>query len=305
MSKILTVFGATGNQGGSVIKSILADPVLSKEWKIRGITRDTSKPAAQKLAQQGVELVSADISSVEAARPAVTGAHTVFLVTNFWESMSRETEVAQGKAVTDACKEAGVKHIVFSSLRNVTEITNGRLPNVSHFDGKAEIEEYIRASGVPASFVLPGFYMSNFFQMLSKQDGVYTLAWPVDLDKAQAPLYDVAEDTGKFVKAAIKHYPSTVNQRILAATDYYSPRRIVEEFAEVTGYKAQAVNVPSEVFKSFLPPLVAQEMLENILLLEEPGYYAGESLAPSHELLDADDKPVQWKEFVSRNQEKF
>jgi uncharacterized protein YbjT (DUF2867 family) len=153
MSKILTVFGATGNQGGSVIKSILADPVLSKEWKIRGVTRDTSKPAAQKLAQQGVELVSADMSSAEAARPAVTGAHTVFLVTNFWESMSRETEVAQGKAVTDACKEAGVKHIVFSSLRNVTEITNGRLPNVSHFDGKAEIEEYIRASGVPASFV--------------------------------------------------------------------------------------------------------------------------------------------------------
>lgn len=215
MSKVLTVFGATGNQGGSVIKSILADPALSKEWKIRGVTRDTSKPAAQKLAQQGVELVSvglpipsctqlrstnttlqADMSSAEAARPAVTGAHTVFLVTNFWESMSRETEVAQGKAVTDACKEAGVKHIVFSSLRNVTEITNGRLPNVSHFDGKAEIEEYIRASGVPASFVLPGFYMSNFFQMLSKQDGVYTLAWPVDLDKAQAPLYDVAEDTG-------------------------------------------------------------------------------------------------------------
>lgn len=58
MSKIITVFGATGNQGGSVIKSILADPVLSKEFKIRGITRDVSKPAAQELAKQGVELMT-------------------------------------------------------------------------------------------------------------------------------------------------------------------------------------------------------------------------------------------------------
>ncbi len=56
MSKLITVFGATGNQGGSVIKQILADAVLSKEFKIRGITRDTSKPAAQALTKQGVEL---------------------------------------------------------------------------------------------------------------------------------------------------------------------------------------------------------------------------------------------------------
>ncbi|KAE8148743.1 hypothetical protein BDV25DRAFT_168251 [Aspergillus avenaceus] len=305
MSKVLAVFGATGNQGGSVIRSILADPVLSKEWKIRGITRDPSKPTAAKLADQGVELVSADMSSIEQALPAVTGADAVFLVTNFWESMNRETEIAQGKAVTDACKQAGVKHLIFSSLRNVTEISNGRLPNVSHFDGKAEIESYIRQSGVPATFVLAGLYMGNFFQFFNKQGDTYTLAWPVDLDKAQVPLFDVVNDTGKFVKAAIKHYPTALNQRILAATDYYTPRRIVEEFSQVTGYKVQAMQIPVDVFKSFLPPPVAQEMLENILLLENPGYYAGESLSPSHDLLDAEDKPTQWKEFAAQNKDKF
>lgn len=136
------------------------------------------------------------MSSVEAALPAVTGAHTVFLVTNFWESMNKDTEVNQGKAVTDACKQAGVKHLIFSSLRNVTEISNGRLPNVTHFDGKAEVESYIRASGVPATFVLPGLFMSNFFQFFNKQDDTYTLAWPVNLDKAQVPLFDAASDTG-------------------------------------------------------------------------------------------------------------
>ncbi|RAL00766.1 NmrA/HSCARG family protein [Aspergillus ibericus CBS 121593] len=305
MSKILTVFGATGNQGGSVIQAVLADPDLSKQFKIRGVTRDASKPAAQKLADQGVDLVVADMSSVSSALPAIQGADTVFFVTNFWETMSRDTEVAQGKAVTDACKEAGVKHLIFSSLRNVTEISEGRLPNVSHFDGKADIEEYIRASGVPATFVLAGLFMSNFFQMLNKRDDTYTLAWPVDVDKAQVPLFDVVGDTGKFVKAALKHYPATVGQRILAATDYYTPSRIVEEFQQVTGYKAQAVTIPAEIFKSFLPPPIAQEMLENILLLEEPGYYAGESLTPSHELLDKEDQPTQWEEFVSRNQAKW
>ncbi|PYH76841.1 NmrA-domain-containing protein [Aspergillus uvarum CBS 121591] len=305
MSQILTVFGATGNQGGSVIKSILGDPALSKQWKIRAVTRDPSKPAAQALAAQGVELVTADMSSTEAALPAVTGAHTVFLVTNFWETMSRATEVAQGKAVADASQRAGVQHLIFSSLRDVTQISHGRLAHVSHFDGKAEIEQYIRASGVPASFVLAGLYMTNFFQMLSKQDDVYTLGWPVDMAKAQVPLFDPAEDTGKFVKAAIKHFPSSVGQRILAADDYYSPQRIVDEFHEVTGYKVQTAQIPEEVFKSFLPAPIAQEMLENILLLEDPGYYAGESLAPSHELLDKGDKPTSWKEFVAHHKEKF
>lgn len=138
----------------------------------------------------------ADISSIEAVRPAVAGAHTVFLVTNFWETMSKSTEVAQGRAVTDACEEAGVKHLIFSSLRNVTEISSGRLPNVSHFDSKAEVEAYIRASGVPATFVLPGMFMMNFFKSLKKQDDTYTLAWPVDLDKTQVPLLDVVDDIG-------------------------------------------------------------------------------------------------------------
>ncbi|KAH8433778.1 NmrA/HSCARG family protein [Aspergillus melleus] len=303
MSKILTVFGATGNQGGSVIKAILADPALSKQFKIRGVTRDPSKPSSQKLVAAGVEVVSADISSVEGALRAVSGAHTVFLVTNFWESMKKEVELSQGKAVTEACKQAGVQHLIFSSLRNVTEISNGRLPNVTHFDGKAEIEDYIRASGISSTFVLPGLFMSNFFEFFNKQGDTYTLAWPVNLEKARVPLFDAAQDTGKFVKAAISNWPSTAGQRILAATDYYSPKRIVDEFQQVTGYKAQAVEVPSETFKSFLPEPIAQEMLENIQLLEDPGYFAGESLEPSLKLLDS--KPTLWEEFVKQNKEKF
>ncbi|KAM0262142.1 hypothetical protein ACHAQJ_001885 [Trichoderma viride] len=307
MSKVLTVFGATGNQGGSVVQAVLADPVLSKEFRIRGVTRDVNKPGAKKLASKGVELVVADMSSAQSVAPAVQGAHTVFLVTNFWESMSADIEVSQGKAVVDASKDAGVKHIIFSSLINVTKASNGRLPNISHFDGKARIEEYIRTSSVPGTFVLPGMFMSGFETMIRKnpesEPAGYTLALPVDPHKAITPLFDAAEDTGKFVKAAIKNFPSQSGNRILAAADYYTIDRLISEFSQVIGKPAQAVQISDDKFKSFLSPAAAQELLENMKLLEDPGYYAGEALGESLALLE--EKPVTWKEFVEKHKQKW
>ncbi|RFU35530.1 hypothetical protein B7463_g804, partial [Scytalidium lignicola] len=304
MSKLITVFGATGNQGGSLIRAILADPTLSKEFRIRGITRDTNKEAAKELASKGVDIVAADMSSVESVTTAVKGAHTVFLMTNFWESMSKDKEVSQGKNVTDASKAVGVEHLIFSSLLNTTEASQGRLSHIVHFDGKAEIEQYIRDSGVPATFVLPGMFMSGLFTMIKKQEnGSYTLALPVSSEKAKLPLFDVVDDTGKFVKAAIKHYPSYLGKRIYAATDYYSPSRLISEFSGVIGKSAVSVQIPEDAFKSALPPPVAQELLETVLLLEDPGYYAGEDLKDSLKLLD--EKPTTWKEFVEKNKAKW
>lgn len=304
MSKILTVFGATGNQGGSVIKSILADPVLSKEFTIRGVTRDVSKPAAQALAAQGVQMIKADLSSPQ---DALQNAHTVFLVTNFWESMSAPLEFAQGKAVTDASKTAGVKHLIFSSLLNVTDASNGRLPHVSHFDGKAQIEDYIRQSGIPATFIQAGLFMSNFFGFLRKQDDgslLWSMPEGVKPDEAQIPLFDAVRDTGLFVKAIIKHFPDTKGKRVLAATDYYTPSRIISELEEVTGKKVTYAETPHDVYKSFLPGPAAQELLENMLLLQEPGYYGGADLKPSLDLLGPE-KPTTWKAFVQENKSKW
>lgn len=144
-------------------------------------------------------LGKADMSSADAATPAVQGAHTVFLMTNFWETMSADTEIAQGKAVADACQAAGVKHLIFSSLINTKEASKGKLPNISHFDGKANIEAYIRQSGVPSTFVLPGMFMSQYFETIRKgEDGAYMLALPIDGNKAQIPLFDPAGDTGTY-----------------------------------------------------------------------------------------------------------
>lgn len=137
------------------------------------------------------------MNSIETAKPAVEGAHTVFFVTNYWEKCSAELEISQGKAVADASKAAGVKHLIFSSLLNVTEASKGALPHVEHFDSKAAIEQYIRDIGIPATFVQPGFYMSNYITQFKKNDdGSYTHAMPVDGEKAQVPVFDAAGDTG-------------------------------------------------------------------------------------------------------------
>ncbi|KAG5989988.1 hypothetical protein E4U43_004388, partial [Claviceps pusilla] len=256
----------------------------------------------------------ADMSSPQDVLPALQDAHTVFLVTNFWETMSAAAELAQAKAVTDAARAARVKHLIFSSLINVTDASGGRLPHVSHFDGKARIEDYIRASGVPATFVQPGVFMTGFFGFIRKAENpdgdgqdkglVWAMPEGVKEQEAQLPLLDAARDTGLFVKAAMKHFPDTEGTRILAATAYYTPARIVAELAEVTGKKVSYVETPHDRFKSFLPAPAAQEMLENMLLLQGPGYYAGADLQPSLDLL-GDDKPITWKEFAEKNKDKW
>lgn len=148
------------------------------------------------------------MSSKSSVVEAIKGSHTVFLVTNYWESKDPEVELAQGKNVADAAKECGVSHLIFSSLLNVTETSGGRLTHVPHFDAKAKIEQYIVSTGIPCTFVLPGYFMSNYPQMLRKgEDGSYTLAYPVS-PQAKFPLLDAANDTGKQKVSPVSEHSS-------------------------------------------------------------------------------------------------
>ncbi|KAK4041234.1 putative family transcriptional regulator protein [Parachaetomium inaequale] len=311
MSKLLTVFGATGIQGGSVIRAVLADSALSQSFKIRAVTRDVSKSAAQALAKQGVEVIAADMNSQSSLASALKGTHTLFLVTlpDVVTGAAPGTEFENGKNVADAARDAGVQHIVFSSLINVTDASNGRLPHVAHFDSKAKIEAYIRSQGTPATFVQPGYYMTNFTNLglLRKgDDGSYTLSGPTGATKAQLPLIFPESDMGKYFVAVVKNRTRVLGKQIYAAADYYTPSRIMAEFEEVTGKKGQYVQVDQAVYKSFLPPSIAQEFLENELLCEEPGFFAGGSLVDGHELLAGVGlAPTTWKEFLEGRRELF
>jgi len=117
MSNLLVIIGATGKQGGSVIKTILADPNATKQFKLRGVTRDISKPAAKALVDQGVEMVAADLDDKASLVKAFEGAYGVFAVTDFWATMDKDTEVKQGKNMADAAKVCG--HIPFDDNADI------------------------------------------------------------------------------------------------------------------------------------------------------------------------------------------
>jgi uncharacterized protein YbjT (DUF2867 family) len=145
------------------------------------------------------------LNSKESLQAALKDSHTVFLVTNYWESANPDIEITQGKNVADVAKEVGVQHLIFSSLLNVTKTSKGRLTHVPHFDGKADVEQYIRDSGVPATFYLPGYFMSNLEMMLQKgQDGTLTWALPIGKD-AKFPLIDIKADTGMSKSSTDSH----------------------------------------------------------------------------------------------------
>lgn len=306
--QILVVFGATGNQGGSVIKYVLEDPSLASKWHIKGITRDPSKPNAKALEKKGVECITASADDEESLKVAFKGAHTIFGVTNYWEHMDETREFQQGKKIADAAKEVGVSHLIFSTLMDVNKLSGGKYKKVYHFDSKANIEEYIRSIGIPATYFQPGFYMSNIQTMLvagPEPPHTYTFYMPAPAGSV-VPIFD-ANDTGMWVKQIIKHRDSLLGKVVRAATKYCSIQELVDEFVRAKpkdGKGARVQEISAETYTGFLakaqmPPKAQEEMLENMQFMGEFGYYGKQSLDDSLKILE--DKPTTWEEFMKKD----
>ena len=191
MAKIITVFGATGAQGGGLARAILADP--ERRFRLRAVTRKPDSPAARALADQGAEVVVADLDDAVSVRAAMEGAHGAFCVTNFWEHLSPEKEVAQAQTMAQAALDAGVHHVVWSTLEDTRTLVppgSGRMPvlmgkyNVPHFDGKGEANAAFVDRGVPTTLLYTSFYWDNLvhFGMQPQRgaDGILGFALPMD-----------------------------------------------------------------------------------------------------------------------------
>ncbi|KAH8166291.1 hypothetical protein CIB48_g1940 [Xylaria polymorpha] len=303
--KIIAIFGATGNQGGAIVKQFLSDPQLNKTWAVRGVTRDVSKDSAKKLVSQGAEVVAANLDDKESLLKAVAGADTVFAVTNYWEKLDMALEEQQGRNIADASKEAGVKHLIWSSLLDVTKF-NGKLARVYHFDSKAHVEEYIRSIGVPATFFMPGFYMSNIpGGMLSKRGENWVFSLPI-ASTSPIPLYNPA-DTGKYVKAIVNNKEALLGKRFTAATEYLTAQGVIDTFKSVfpeAGKTAGYFETPKDAFYDFmkstgLPEFAIDEMYENMVLMQDFGYYGGLQLDES--LAFVEDRLTTWAEFIKNS----
>jgi uncharacterized protein YbjT (DUF2867 family) len=190
--KIIAVIGATGQQGGSVVNSLLA----SGKYKVRALTRNASSDKAKALAARGVEIFEGDMHGAGKLKELLEGAYGVFLVTQFWEKFDAEYEFTGAKTVADEAKAAGVQHFVYSALENVKRLTS-EWPSkptyiVPHFDGKGRAAEYIETLGFPkVSFVQVSFYSENLAGMMAPQkqdDGSFLFVNPM----GKTPMHVVA-----------------------------------------------------------------------------------------------------------------
>ena len=198
MSMILAVFGATGQQGGSVINYVLNDPELSQKYKIRAITRDANTEKAKQLK---VEVVQGDVLNRASLKTALAGAHTVFAMTTpSFDPNGLEIEYNNGKRIADVAIEEGAEYIIFSTLPSAREISGGKYNKVTPFDAKAKAEQYIRSLKIKSAFYSPGYFMENFQAQTflaprQAPNSTWILAHHTS-PKTKSPFIDAVGDTG-------------------------------------------------------------------------------------------------------------
>ncbi|WP_282695190.1 NmrA/HSCARG family protein [Streptomyces sp. CC208A] len=209
--KLITVFGATGQQGGGFVRAALADP--DPDFVIRAVTRRPDSEEARALERLGAEVVRADMDDESSLGPAFEHAYGAFLVTNFWEHMSAEREKTQARALARAASHAGVQHAVWSTLEDTREcipLDDDRMPTlqdhykVPHFDGKAEADHYFTEEGVPTTFLRSTFYWENLFGAFAPQrgeDGALQLTFPMGESRLSGIAVD---DIGRTALAVLR-----------------------------------------------------------------------------------------------------
>ena len=203
--KIIAVVGATGAQGGGLVRAILDD--AAGGFTARAITRDVNSEKARALARAGAEVVAADVDDAESLKRAFAGAHGAYCVTFFWDHFSPEKELAQAAGMAQAAKQAGLEHVIWSTLEDTRQwvpLSDNRMPTlmgkykVPHFDAKGEANHFFTDLGLPVTLLLTSFYWDNFiyFGMGPKKgaDGKLALTLPMG-DKKLPGI--AAEDIGR------------------------------------------------------------------------------------------------------------
>jgi uncharacterized protein YbjT (DUF2867 family) len=242
--KLIAVIGATGQQGGAVVRALQAQG----QFKVRALTRHPAKHRG--LAD---EVVEADLDRPEILKAAFAGAHGVFLVTNFWEQGT--DEVTQATAAVRAAKEAGVKHFIWSTLPDVEAISGGKL-HVPHFTGKAKVDRIVRDAGFAHhTFVIAPFFYQNLVGLMAPQkqeDGTLGWALPVDPTVRGIHMGDITE-IGSIVAGAFAHPDQAGSGEYLPLVgDFMSFNEIVDTLNR-QGHEFSFKRVPREVFATLFP----------------------------------------------------
>jgi uncharacterized protein YbjT (DUF2867 family) len=257
--KVIAVVGATGAQGGGLVRAILND--RSGEFAVRAITRDANSAKAQELARLGAEVVSANVDDVESLKRAFAGAYGAFCVTFFWEHFSAEKEIAEARNMAEAAKAAGVQHVIWSTLedtRRWMSLSDERMPTlhgkykVPHFDGKGEANGIFLGLGLPVTLLNTSFYWDNFIYFGAGPkpgpDGVLALTLPMG-DK---PLPGIAAaDIGACALGVFKAKGEFVGKSIGIAGEHLTGAQMAAKLSRALGREVRYNDVPADVYRSF------------------------------------------------------
>lgn len=255
----IAVFGATGAQGGGLVRAIAADP--ERRFRARAITRNPDSDKARVLAGPAVELCRADADDPESLVAALRGVDAAFCVTNFWEHFSPDREIAQAGAMARAARAAGLRHVIWSTLEDTrlrVPLADARMPTlmgrykVPHFDAKAEADALFAASGVPTTFLLTSFYWDNLihFGMGPKPgpDGELAITFPM----GDAPLPGIAaEDIGRCAYGILRRGAPTPGARIAIAGGQPTCAQMAASLTRALGRTVRYQAVPPDVYRGF------------------------------------------------------
>lgn len=257
--KIIAVVGATGAQGGGLVRAIVNDPGCG--FTVRALTRDVHSDKAKALAKLGAEVVAANLDDVDSLARAFAGSYGVFCLTNFWEHFSPEKEYAQVKAQAAAAQKAGVQHAIWSTLEDTRKwvpLTDNRMPTlmgkykVPHFDAKGEADQEFTKLGVPTTFLLTSFYWDNMisFGMGPKKEPDGTLAFTLPMGEKKLPCI-AAEDIGKCALGIFKKGREYIGKTVAIAGEHLTGAEMAAAMTKAFGQPVRYNAVTPEQYRAF------------------------------------------------------
>jgi uncharacterized protein YbjT (DUF2867 family) len=257
--KIIAVVGATGAQGGGLVRAILNDK--NGPFAARAITRKVDSEKAKALADAGAEVVAADLDDVKSLKKAFEGAHGVFCVTNFWEHFKPEKELSQARNMAQAAKDAGVHHVIWSTLEDTRKsipLSDDRMPTlmgkykVPHLDAKGEANAIFTELGVPTTFLVTSFYWDNFihFGMGPKKgaDGKLAITLPMGTKKLAGI---AADDIGKTAYAIFDKGDEMIGQTVGIAGGHLTGAQMAKSLSKALGQPVNYNAVTPAAYRGF------------------------------------------------------
>ena len=255
--KIIAVVGATGAQGGGLVRAIMDDP--DGGFTARALTRNVDSPKAQELAALGAEVVAADVDDVSSLERAFNGAYGAFCVTFFWEHFSPEKEGQHARNMAAAAKAKGAQHVIWSTLedtRRWVPLEDDRMPTlmgsykVPHFDAKGEADHVFTDLGLPTTHLLTSFYWDNLihFGMGPKEDSDGTMAFTLPMGEGKLPGM-AAEDIGRSAYAIFKRGEEFIGQTVGVAGEHLTGGQMAAALAQAYGREVRYNAIEPEIYR--------------------------------------------------------